>query len=516
MNLLTLVLILMAALLGLWAVVILTRAALYRPLATEAVAPALPEVVVDGEQAARRLSEMIRCRTVKPGEGEGYEQFDRFRRLLRDFYPLAHDALEGETVKEHNLLYRWPGRGGERPLVLMAHYDVVPASGEQWSHPPFDGVIEAGVIWGRGALDTKNTLCGIFEAVEALLGAGYRPEQDIYLAFGHDEETMGRGALAIVEELRARGVRPEMVLDEGGAVLSGMFPGVKRPIAVVGTAEKGFVNIEVVLQGGGGHSSAPDQHNPLAVLSRIILNVEKNPFEAHLPGELLELFTAVGRHMPFALRVIFANLWCFKPLLKVLVPRLGREMNALCRTTAVFTMAEGSSASNVVPDRVRAVVNLRNAARDPLDKALAHIRSRAAAASEKARRAADPLRLEVNLLNGHDASPSSSTASAAYALLVRTVKTVFPQAVVTPYIMLGATDARHFHAISDNVLRFSPMALSKEELRSIHGVDEKITVEQLSGVVTFYLNLIGAYQELENGREREHQHELEREQEAVR
>jgi carboxypeptidase PM20D1 len=281
-----------------------------------------------------------------------------------------------------------------------------------------------------------------------------------------------------------------MVLDEGGAIVRDIFPGVKQPIAVVGMAEKGVMDLEVILEGSGGHSSTPGRQNPLGVMSKIIQQVEKNPFKAHLPVVVREMFTVLGGHMPFSFKIIFANLWCFKPLLLALLPLISRELNALCRTTCVFTMIKASDASNVIPEKVRAVANLRLAAIDSREKALQHVRAQAVAASEKATKGEAGLKLRVEMVQGHNASPSSDTASEAYKRLSAAVENVFKGTVVTPYIMLGASDSRHYCAISDNVLRFSPIEMSKEELRSIHGLDEKLPVEKLGRVVDFYITLI--------------------------
>ncbi|MFU8794624.1 MAG: M20/M25/M40 family metallo-hydrolase [Dethiobacteria bacterium] len=487
-----------AGLFILWFAVILLRAVLLKPAENAgcSMPDFVPETNIDMDEAAKRFSELIGCCTVAPEnmpvkDGiNGYSEFERFRELLKVFYPLTHKKLEFELIGDHSLLYRWNGRNSDKPLLLMAHYDVVPADESQWSRPPFSGKIDQGIIWGRGTLDTKVTLCGILETVEALLNVDFKPDHDIYLAFGHDEETMGSGAPAIVETLKSRGIRPELVLDEGGAIVNGIFPGVKKPIAVVGMAEKGVADIEIVLEGSGGHSSTPGRINPIGLISKIILQVEKNPFRAHLPLEVEEMFSILGRHMPFTFRVVFANLWCFKPLLLKLLPIISREFNALCRTTCVFTMAEAGSASNVIPEKVRVVANLRLAAIDPIDKALGQINKHAGIASAKALKGSDPLKLNVRIIHGHNASPSSSTSSSAFRKLADTVEKVFTGTIVTPYIMLGASDSRHYCLISDNVLRFSPIQMSREELRSIHGIDERIPVEKFKQVIDFYLNLV--------------------------
>jgi len=481
-----------------WLLIIIIQALIFRPHQGKSCPmPAFePPAQVDKMKAAEHLAKLISCRTVDPLKDEGdlssgsFAEFEKFRSFLPEFYPLVHKDLAHELINGHSMLYHWPGRNKNKPLVLMAHYDVVPADLKQWSKPPFAGLIEEELIWGRGALDTKSTLCGIFEAVEALLAVGYKPDQDVYLAFGHDEETMGSGAPSIVEVLRERGVSPALVLDEGGAIVENMFPGIKKPIAVVGMAEKGVADLEVVIEGSGGHSSTPGRLNPLTTLSKIILQVDRNPFKASLPVEVKEMFDLLGRQMPFSYRLLFANLWCFKPLLLKLLPLISRELNALCRTTAIFTIVEAGSASNVIPEKVRAVANLRLAAADPLEKALQHISNLAMSASKKARQTADQLKVSVQVVHGHNASPSSPTSSPEYRKLVETIEAKFENTIVTPYIMLGASDARHFCAICDNVMRFSPIRMSKEELRSIHGHDEGITVDKLETIIHFYISLI--------------------------
>lgn len=485
----------------LWVAVVVVRAALYNPPALTKLSTATSADRFDLNTAANHLAEMIRCQTVLPAsEGSreisgnsGYEEYEKFRRLLVDFYPRIHRTLELEIIYDHSLLYRWAGKSREKPLVLMAHYDVVQADEGQWQYPPFEGIINEGIIWGRGTLDTKSSLCGILEAVEALLGEGFEPERDIYMAFGHDEETSSAGAQAIVERLGEKGVSPEMVLDEGGAIIKGVFPGVAKPIAVVGMAEKGVANIEVILEGSGGHSSTPGRINPLGELSKIILRLAKKPFRAHISPEIGQMFDVLGRHTPFYFKLVFANLWCFKPLLLTLLPLFGRELEALCRSTCVFTMAEGSKAHNVIPDRVRAVANLRLAAQDSIDEALDHLTRQAVFATRKAAAAREPLSVQVNLLEGHNASPSSDGTSKAYSILEQAIVETFPETLVTPFLVLGASDSRYYCEISKNVFRFSPIQMNKQELESIHGIDEHISIEKLGKVIELYLNLIGNY-----------------------
>ncbi|HSW35800.1 MAG TPA: M20/M25/M40 family metallo-hydrolase, partial [Candidatus Limnocylindrales bacterium] len=420
-----------AGLIALWLALILIRAALHKPYPGGMEAVPLPVLKVDHEKAAEHLSAMIRCRTVSyvdPGQMD-FAEFDKLRLLLGEMYPETHKKLDHELISGHALLYRWKGRSDAKPMLLMAHYDVVPAAENQWRFPPFSGNIADGAVWGRGALDMKSTLCGILEAVEALVTEGFRPAEDIYLAFSYDEETMGIGAPAVVETLKSRGIRMEMVLDEGGAVINKVFPGVKKPVALVGLSEKGVADIECVVTSRGGHASTPGRYNPLGVMSSIITRVGKKPFRAHLPAETREMFEVLSREMPFVYRILFANLWFFRGLLTAILPKLSGETNAMCRSTCVFTMAEGSRASNVLPDRVRTVANLRLAAIDSVEHALRHIIEQTMIASKKAITANKTLSVKVNLIHGHEASPSSTTTSDAYGKLSEAIRAVYPEAV---------------------------------------------------------------------------------------
>ena len=484
--------------------VILLRAAVIKAPAAKLLRQKWPayagHAAVDRDRAAERLAALVRCRTLAPEnergtvnkDVDGYSEFIKLRSLLREYYPLTHEMLELEMVEDHSMLYRWPGKKNEEPLVLMSHYDVVPVVEEQWSHPPFGGVIADGAVWGRGSLDNKATLVSILEAVEALLQEGFKPQQDIYLTFGHNEETFGSGIKSVVSLLEERGVQPGLVLDEGGAIMSGIFPGIERPVAFVGMSEKGYANFEFSVGGTGGHANAPDNINPFAILASIISAVGRKPFKAHLPGEVEEMFGILGPHMPFAQRLIFVNLWCFKPLLPLLLTLIGREINALCRTTAVFTMAEGSSAPNVIPDRASAVANVRPAKRDSLQDVRDHFDRLAKKAAAPAMKGEDPYRVEVSMLYGHEASPSSGSGSFAFKKLKDLIAASYPEVAITPYIMLGGSDARHFCRISDHVFRFLPFEMSREELRTIHGVDERIGIDRLAAAIFFYRTLVAA------------------------
>ena len=429
----------------------------------------------------KRFQEMIRQKTITyrdPSQID-YTEFDKFKAVLEKNYPKIHATCTREFHGQSGILYRWEGKTKGDPVVLMSHYDVVPVNEELWTKPAFEGVLEDGVIWGRGTLDTKGTLCGVVEAVEKLIGDGFVPETDIYLSFSGDEEISGPSAPSIVEALKQRGIRPKFVLDEGGAVVENVFPGVKKPSALIGVGEKGYMDVALEMSGKGGHASAPPAHTLVGELSAAVVKLEKNPFKASISPAVKEMFETMGRHSNFTYRLIFANLWFFEPLLKVLFTKQGGEMNALIRTTMAPTIMEGSKAYNVMPPKAKVGLNLRLMGTDTIKSALAHI--------EKSVANKD---IKVSCVEGHEASPVSLTASEGWQKVERAIEETWEGAIVSPYLMLAASDSRHFCAISDNVLRFSAMTLSKEERGLIHSNDERITVKALMETVSFYIRLI--------------------------
>ena len=459
--------------------ILLIRACLFRPL--ERTAPVITEAVVDRERIADHLAQMIRCKTVSnlnPALVDEAE-FEKFRQLLKDLYPTIQQHCSFERIGPSGVLFTLRGKSNAAPVVLMSHYDVVPADEEAWEKPAFEGILEDGVLWGRGTLDTKGTLCAIMEATEALLAEGFVPQNDLYLAFSGDEEISGASAPAMVDEFERRGIRPAMVLDEGGAVVRGMFPGVAEPCALIGIAEKGMLHMEMTIEGKGGHASVPPPHTPVGLLAQAVVRIENKPFKARLTKAVAEMFDTLGRHSTLAYRLIFANLWCFKPVLDAICRKSGGEMNAMMRTTCAFTMMEGSKATNVLPPRARMGANIRLIGGDTTDSAIEYLR-----------RVADSPAVNIQKIYGVNPSPDSRTEGQKWELLKSAISQTWPEALISPYLMFACTDSRHYCRISDNVYRFSAMELSKNERAMLHAHNERVPIETAVKTVQFYLRLI--------------------------
>ena len=445
--------------------------------------PALSEesVSFDKDAAVDALAQLVRCKTVSYNDPalEDDAEFEKLISLLPSLYPRVFDVCSVRQLPDRALLLRWPGKHHGDPAVMMAHYDVVPVNEENWDKPPFAGIIEDGVLWGRGTLDTKVTFNGIFSAANYLISKGFQPENDIYFAFSGGEEVNGKGAPNIVQYFIDHHIQPAIVVDEGGAVVENVFPGVKKPCGLIGIAEKGMMNVQYRTRSSGGHASAPKPHTPVGVLSAACKRVEDHPFKSHIQGPAAEMFDTLGRYSTLLYRVIFANMWCFGWVLDILAKTSGGEMNALMRTTVAFTQMEGSSARNVIPPEARMVSNIRLNPSDSVDSALEYLR----------KTVNDP-NVDVSVLESFEPSPISEIDCPAWDKVAAAVAETWRGCVVSPYLMVQCSDSRHYGRLSNHVYRFSAMDLTAEERATIHGNNERIRLDTVAKAVEFYIRLM--------------------------
>ena len=445
--------------------------------------PAVSDETFDFEKEAAvdALAQLVRCKTVsyndKALEDDG--EFEKLIGLLPGLYPKVFEVCSFDQLPDRALLLRWPGKQDGDPTVLMAHYDVVPVNEENWEKPPFAGILEDGILWGRGTLDTKVTFNGVFSAANYLIGQGFQPEKDIYFAFSGGEEVNGKGAPNIVQYFIDHNIQPALVVDEGGAVVENVFPGVSKPCGVIGIAEKGMMNVQYRALSGGGHASAPKPHTPVGVLAAACKRVEDHPFKAHIEGPAAQMFDTLGRYSTPLYRMIFANLWCFGWVIDLLGKMSGGEINALVRTTSAFTQMEGSSARNVIPPEARMVANMRLNPADSVASALEYLK-----------KTVQDDNVEITVLESFEPSPVSETDCPAWDKVAYAVANTWKGCVVTPYLMVQCSDSRHYGKISNHVYRFSAMDMTAEERASIHGNNERIRVETVAKAVEFYIRLM--------------------------
>lgn len=474
-------------LLAIFIVVTLIRAAFFKPkkLGTKKI----ENYDVDEMKVAEHLSKAIQCKTVSRTNDEDveWEEFEKFHRYLDETYPLIAKNTTKEVISKASLIYRWKGKNPElEPMGLLSHQDVVPVSeGTEgdWTHEAFSGYIDEEFIWGRGALDMKNHLICVMEAVESLMEEGFVPERDVYLCFGHDEETVSTefsGAKAIVDTLKSRGVHLDSVLDEGSALIRLDIKGlIHTYIAAVGTAEKGYVDMKITTHDKGGHTSAAPKHSGMAKLANMVQDLENNQFKARWLPFLTELLSSVGRRASYLGRLVMCNLPILKPLIKLIMKSIP-ESASMVRTVTSISMCEGSPAPNVLPQRPSITVNFRPLQGDSIDDVEKHIR--------------DSIRykdIEIERISEKEATGFSSSDSRAFNAITNIENGLHPGDIaVAPYLVMGGTDAFFYEDICDNVLRFAPFDVSISLFLTTHATNERCPISALKESVIFFREYI--------------------------
>jgi carboxypeptidase PM20D1 len=454
--------------------------------------PHTPEGV-NAQKVAQDLSGAITFRTISWGPDGTSDQrqatqdaFRSFHGYLEKTFPQVYAKLDHEVVGANNLLFTWKGADQSlKPILLLGHQDVVPieeGTESKWTRPPFSGEISDGFIWGRGTLDDKMTLIGVLEAVDLLLAKGFQPKRTVILAFGQDEEVGGlEGAEKMAQLLKSRGVQAEFVTDEGGFLSLGMMPGVSAPVAMIGTSEKGYLSLELTVETTGGHSSVPPKTSSIGILSEAIHKIETHPMPAHVHGPIGEFLEYGGGSASFPMRVVFKNMWLFGPVVQHILESQP-DTNATLRTTTAPTIFRAGTKDNVMPSRATAIVNFRLLPGDTIDSVIEHVR-----------RVVDDPRIKLAPMAGEppvEPSPRSSVDSPNFKLMQKTVGQVYPEAVVAPFVFVAATDSRHYALLTSNVYRFSPTLMNSEDIARIHGINERIGVDNFARSIDFYCQLI--------------------------
>lgn len=479
------------------AVILLAAVMVGRATMLRETPPVLEEpvqIAVDAEGIVARYSRGITYPTISNQDRSDIdaEAFLGFHAFLAESFPLTHATLARETVNEYSLVYRWEGSEPSLlPVLLMAHMDVVPVipgTEADWLHPPFGGEVADGQVWGRGALDDKSSVMSIMEAAELLLAQGFQPRHTVYLAFGHDEEVGGPdGAGRIAAQFAERGVEFAFVLDEGGAIVGGETIGVTGDVAIIGIAEKGFISLELTIKGEGGHSSTPPDHTNIGILAAAITRLENNQFPARLDGAAEAMLLTIAPRMPFSRKLALANLWLTRPL--VVRSMLAAPQTAsMVRTTTAVTIIDAGIKDNVLPIDARAVVNHRILPGETR-----------ATVTERVRQVIADERIAIRDISASaDPSPVSDPDSPAFRLLVKTLRQVEsdPELLVTPYLVMGGTDAKFYSGRSDSVFRFLPIRIGEEGLRLAHGTNERIAIESLLQGVRYMVQLLRNTDEL--------------------
>ena len=436
------------------------------------------------KESAYNLSKAITFPTISyaPDSPIDTNAFVGYHRFLSEAYPLIHSTIKKETFSDFSLLYTWQGKNLTlKPIILLAHMDVVGAEDpDLWTKPPFSGENDGTFIWGRGTLDDKAEMISILEAVEKLLTENYQPMRTIYLAFGHDEEIYGiKGAAVIASALKTRGVEAEFVLDEGYAITKGMVPMIKKPVALIGTSEKGYLSVNLSVMLPGGHSAYPKNETSVTVLIKALNDIVNNQMKAEISEPINDFIRYIGPEMPFYARAIFANKWLFKGVI-LKIYQGSNTSNALVRTTTAPTIINAGSKDNVIPLKAEAVVNFRILPGETCADVIKHLKN---VISDE--------RINITEIEGFsDPQPVSPVNVFGFKTILHTIRQVYPDALVAPTMVVVSSDSRHYTEVSKNIYNFAPIILTSEDLARTHGLNERNKIEDFTRGIFFYYQLI--------------------------
>ncbi len=427
---------------------------------------------------SKKLSQMVQYETVSSRDNPNIQKFQDFHKLLEQLFPTVFANCE-MTDLEGSLILKWKGKTDIDPILIMSHMDVVEANGE-WRYPAFSGKIADGKVWGRGSADTKCSLMAFLQAAEEMIADGYIPECDIYLVSSCTEEIGGSGGPSICNWLKEHGVHLYMLCDEGGSIIRDPIGGVNGHFAAVGIFEKGYGDLKFTAHSIGGHASAPKKNTPIARLAKFICDVEKNyPFKSKFSPAVEGMFKTLSHYSGFGLRLVFANLWLFKPLLKKVMPMISAQAAAMLRTTIAFTMQSGSEGYNVIPQEATVCANMRYIPHQSTDESIEIITN-----------LAKKYDIETEVVYRGYPSNSLDLNGRPYEIVKNCINTVFPKIGVMPYVVTGATDARFYGDVCDACVRFSPVIYDSQQLSAMHGIDENIDCGCLPHAVDYYKQII--------------------------
>jgi len=442
------------------------------------------------ENVAQTLSEAIQIPTITVEREPQLDSavFYRFQQFLFQKFPLCDSLLEKTIINKLSIVYKFAGKNPNlKPIILVAHMDIVPVEGEsksEWEQAPYSGVITDGYIWGRGSLDDKISVLSILESAEMLLNEGFTPERTIYFAFGHDEEIGGaNGAVKIVDWFKKQNIKAEMIMDEGLVITDGIVPGMEKPVALIGIAEKGHLSVELSVKVKGGHSSMPPRETAIGILSAAIAKLQVKRTPAKLTVPVQGFIEKLGAELPFVNRMAFTNTWLFSGIIKNIYDKTPAG-SALIRTTIAPTIFRSGVKENVLPSQAVATINFRTLPGTSSDDVIAYITQ-----------VFDDKRITVHKLpRGSEPSPISPHTSEAYKVIEKSIKQIFTEAVIAPSLVLAFTDGRHYKDLSENVYKFLPVKLESADLLRIHGINERVSVEGYKNSIKFYYQLMKNFQ----------------------
>lgn len=433
--------------------------------------------------AVERFQAMIRKKTVSAKDGNfDKEEFASFLPMLKEKYPKVFSVIEAQLINEFGILLCWKGKNEKLdPVILMAHHDVVSDEGQDWKYPAFAAEIHDGFIWGRGAIDTKCLIAGALEAMDRLIGDGFIPERDIYFASSNCEEIGGDTMPKIVEWFKGNGIKPHFILDEGGAIMSNLPMGIKTPFAMVAVSEKGWGSVRLTAKSktaAHGAKAMPGDKTPAPLkLVRALSKLDKTPVKSVMTPAVTGMLKSFAPYIDGPLKAVLKNIDVFAPVVKKVLAS-NADTAAMISSAINLTKLEAGNEKGTMPDTAVAQLSLKIAPHDTFDGVVEHIKS--VVGDE----------IEVEVLTRSDPPAISDHNTESFKLIADTVKKVFPDVGVSPFILNAGTDSRHFASICKEVYRFGAFRLDDDLFGTVHSANERIPVKDYIKCIEFYTELI--------------------------
>ncbi len=427
---------------------------------------------MNNEKYLNNFTQMIATETISSRDKD--LEFPEFQKVCKKIFPNLFKEAELELF-HGSMLLKWKGKSDKKPVLFMNHHDVVEATGD-WKYPPFSATVADGKVWGRGCLDTKGGLFGMFQAADDLISEGFVPENDIYFESACNEESSGKGAREIAGVLKERGIHFEYLVDEGGMIVDGPMAGVTGKYAMIGLGERGNSKIKFTAKSNGGHASTPGKNTPLVRLGKMMAYFEDHQvFDVEINDVIVEMLKALSKGVKGPLGFVYKHADFFRPLLKIAMPASSATAKAMTQTTLAFTMAQGSGQPNVLPETATLTGDMRLSHHQGFEASLKAVKEVAA-----------KFDVEVSVIHGDVDSGLAKLDSYGFELAKKAVEYSYPGTICAPYIMNQGSDAKSMAIVCDNCLRFSPLSITNEQLGGIHGLNECVDIDNLEKDVMFY------------------------------
>lgn len=428
------------------------------------------------------LKEMLDCRTVFKRDHSNDEEFNKFNEVIKRNFPLINERCEKLVFGSGCFIYLLKGKNAKKNIMLMSHHDVVDKT-DGWETDAFKSVIKNKALYGRGSIDTKTPLFAEMMAIEELIAEGYEFEDlNIYIGSSNNEEVCGDGMVLVSKYFKENNIHIDTIIDEGGAITSGMMPGFDGKSAMVAVHEKSrhMYKCETNINTKGHGGLSPDDDSCILRLNKFMMKVmDSHIYKDTFYDEVKATFKTHAPYMKFPMSFLFKHLEFFSPIIKKVMKNIPPARAMLSTSISFTTMFAGTKEDpQIKAKHAESTMFIRCIREEDMEIGL-----------NKIKEIANKYGVSISLMERDYCKPSSFDSD-AYHILEEVMHNNFPDVVVAPFLLTAGTDARRFSDVADNILRFAPIDLDPVQFKSIHGDNEHIYLENVGECVCFYKDFI--------------------------